>query len=206
MKRNTPIFKPELSEQLIKFAQLIPGFNTAEACYSFFTWMKSEIFYSRLKHFYDAVNLDENEFRNYFNTLNSEETELISVYLFEKLFSADEIEKSYLYGLIYKHAVLNKTPPIQVMRLCKAIENTFIEDLKYLGMYAKSTTDSSHRGVSLLNVGLLINKGFDGGLISDPYSGGTVFQLSNLGKQLYQILESNHWKHLQTNTPSGKSM
>ena len=187
MKRNAPILKPELSEQLIKFAQLLPGFNTAETCYSFFTWMKSEIFYSRLKHFFEAVNLDEHEFKNYFNTLNREDTELVSVYLFEKLFSADEIEKSYLYGLIYKHAVLNKTPPIQLMRLCKAIENTFIEDLRDLGLYIKTTTDSSNRAVCLFNVGLLMNQGFNGGSISDPYSGGPMYQLSPLGKKLYEI-------------------
>ena len=76
MKRNASVLKPELSEQLIKFAQLLPGFNTAETCYSFFTWMKSEIFYSRLKHFFEAVNLDEHEFKNYFNTLNRRKSPL----------------------------------------------------------------------------------------------------------------------------------
>ena len=114
----------------------------------------------------------------------------------QKTFASDEIEKCHLYGFIFKSIVIKKLSVENAKRVCRALERSFIEDISNLPKFKNGATDSSELGVSLLNAGLLINTGWDGGNWAGE-TGGQRFALSPTGKLLLNILEENKWKDLK---------
>ncbi len=75
--------------------------------------------------------------------------------------------------------------------LCSVVNRCYTADFLELQNYCKINVSSSYVSDALFNVGLLANLGFDGGTASS--SGGTRYQLNEIGDKLYNILKKERW-------------
>lgn len=154
------------------------------------------LYFLELEQFASGCQCSEEQINNFLKEQTDEEKIWLYVFLMQKTFASDEIEKCHLYGFIFKSIVIKKLSVENAKRVCRALERSFIEDISNLPKFKNGATDSSELGVSLLNAGLLINTGWDGGNWAGE-TGGQRFALSPTGELLLNILEENKWKDLK---------
>lgn len=89
---------------------------------------------------------------------------------------------------IYKARMYDKiTDNNMMLRLCSIVSKAFVADLKSLGNYIEENECESIEANNFVNLGLINN--FIGGVWKD----GPSLVLNDIGKLLFQILESEGW-------------
>lgn len=162
-----------------------------------FVKLKIRLFKLKLQAFDQGLNLEQDKINRFFSELTQEQQDWLGEYLIETLYSADEREKCRLYGFIFHEMILKNIPKTQARRLICAIQNTFIEDLRKLVTYVPNKVGEDEISIPLQNVGLLLNVGFNGGVLADESEqgepSGTVYILSARGELLLEILKKHKW-------------
>lgn len=108
-------------------------------------------------------------------------------YVIHYLFHAEDEEKADIMGLIYRSRVLEEIDDEMFLRLCSVIDKAFVSDLKALPEYIEENRENSISAQSYINLGLIDN--FIGGIWRDY----PKYELNQVGKKLYEILDSDGW-------------
>ena len=131
--------------------------------------------------------LDDEIVNEYISSLSQKDYDRISNYLKHLLYNSEEDEKARVMGFIYKARLLNKIDDNIMLRLCSVVNNSFLFDLKKMPLYLKNSDQYSLEAMSFINLGLI-----------DNYAGGTwlgqpSYELNEIGRTLYEILNSEKW-------------
>ena len=73
------------------------------------------------------------------------------------------------------------------LRLCSIIDRSFVDDLRKLKDYINENDEYSVIANNFINLGLMDN--YTGGFWKDK----STYQLNEVGKKLYEILNENNW-------------
>lgn len=97
----------------------------------------------------------------------------------------DDIQKPEVIGRLMAAHINGHIPFEKVMRLVAIVNRCYIQDLNYLKKFKKGVQGPGiDIAASLFSVGLLGDYGFDGGIVGDPESGGTLYDLNEYGRLL----------------------
>lgn len=134
-----------------------------------------------------SENISEVEKKNFFDKLSSNDTKRISSYLLHLLYTSEEEEKAKIMGMIYKARILNEIDNDMMLRLCSIVYKSFLPDLKKLPSYKEQNKEDSIEANNFINLGLIDN--YVGGYwLNEP-----IWELNDIGNQLYEILNQNKW-------------
>lgn len=156
--------------------------------------IRDYLFFEKVCKFLDStMDISDNEIDEFINELSPEKKEKIAFFLVNTLSLSDESEKAEIIGLIYKYRVRKIINDAIMIRLCAIVNRAFISDLRELGSYLEAKTTSSYMADNLFSLGLLANRGINGGTVGDPNSGGIIYQLNEIGQCLHWILSKEGW-------------
>ena len=88
----------------------------------------------------------------------------------------DDLSKPAIVGRIMAAAAANRMPLQDALRISHIVDRAFTEDLVFLPTFVDN--EVSERPLiadALFSAGLLENRGSDGGTLSNPTSGGTIY-------------------------------
>lgn len=136
----------------------------------------------------ESSEIPEDQKQKFYDSLSSKDRNKISSYLLHFLSSVEEDEKAVIMAYIYKARMYDKiTDNNMMLRLCSIVSKAFVADLKSLGNYIEENECESIEANNFVNLGLINN--FIGGVWKD----GPSLVLNDIGKLLFQILESEGW-------------
>lgn len=99
----------------------------------------------------------------------------------------DDATKPIIIGRLMAAHVESKLTYNQAIRLAAIVNRCYAPDLDYLANFQPGTQGEMQPVAdALFSAGLLRNCGLDGGIISDPLSGGTIYELNRYGELLLE--------------------
>ena len=106
--------------------------------------------------------------------------------LLEKI---DDIDKPGIIGRIMAAHIKGHIDDYnEAMRLAYIINRCYAQDLEYIKSFRNGTQGKMTAVAdALFSAGLLSNVGIDGGHMSDPNSGGTIYELNEYGEMLVKF-------------------
>lgn len=150
--------------------------------------MKDWFFIEKLRTFLlGGVDVDKEKKERFFASLDDDSYKRISSYLLHLLYSAEEKDKAFIMGRIYRARMMEEIDNEDMLRLCSIIGRAFLPDLHHLGEYTNENDEETIASQSFINLGLI-----------DNYSGGMWLNspslvLNDTGIKLYNILEEAKW-------------
>lgn len=145
-------------------------------------------FIKKLAKFLESdLSIPYNEKERFVNSLKDSDRKKIQDYVVQYLLHAEDDEKAVLMGYLYKSCVLNNIDKVMFLRLCSIIDRAFVDDLHQLKDYINENEEYSVIANSFINLGLIDN--YTGGFWKDKLT----YQLNEVGKKLYEILNENNW-------------
>jgi hypothetical protein len=154
--------------------------------------LRDGLFIAKIKGFLEVVEpVEPKEFKRIAERLATEKgRKKVGETLVFVLESADSLDKAKLLGKIFKGFIDSKITKKDLLRLWHCVDKVFLEDLNELKAFDTPTIGKETIGFSLLNAGLVVSAGIDGGTFMDKtsYEGGTIFRLSETGKQLLNFI------------------
>lgn len=103
------------------------------------------------------------------------------------LYISEEDEKAKIMGMIYKTRILNEIDNDMMLRLCSIVYKSYLPDLKKLPYYIEKNNEDSIEANNFINLGLIDNY-VGGSWLNEP-----IWELNDIGNQLYEILNQNKW-------------
>ncbi len=145
-------------------------------------------FIKKLAKFLESdLSIPYNEKERFVNSLKDSDRKKIQDYVVQYLLHAEDDEKAVLMGYLYKSCVLNKIDKVMFLRLCSIIDRAFVDDLHQLKDYINENEEYSVIANNFINLGLIDN--YTGGFWKDK----PTYQLNEVSKKLYEILNENNW-------------
>ena len=145
-------------------------------------------FIRKLAKFLESdLSIPYNEKERFVNSLKDSDRKKIQDYVVQYLLHAEDDEKAVLMGYLYKSCVLDNIDKVMFLRLCSIIDRSFVDDLRKLKDYINENDEYSVIANNFINLGLMDN--YTGGFWKDK----STFQLNEVGKKLYEILNENNW-------------
>lgn len=150
------------------------------------------MFIKKICRFLDASEgYTDVEFNSFYEEMTLDNRSTLADFLINSISLADHKDKVVILGYLYKSRVKKQIDQSMLFRLCTVVNRCYTADFLELQNYCKINVSSSYVSDALFNVGLLANLGFDGGTASS--SGGTRYQLNEIGDKLYNILKKERW-------------
>lgn len=145
-------------------------------------------FIRKLAKFLESdLSIPYNEKERFVNSLKDSDRKKIQDYVVQYLLHAEDDEKAVLMGYLYKSCVLDNIDKVMFLRLCSIIDRSFVDDLRKLKEYINENDEYSVIANNFINLGLMDN--YTGGFWKDK----STYQLNEVGKKLYEILNENNW-------------
>jgi len=113
-------------------------------------------------------------------------------YLVHFLYVAESDEKAEIMGYVYGERILDRIDDEMLLRICAAVNKSFVDDLKQLGLYLEPNADLNFVTDNLNSYGLLTGY-LDQSVKEGALSMRTKHQLNDIGMSLYRILRENGW-------------
>ncbi len=99
----------------------------------------------------------------------------------------DDMSKPGIVGRVLAAHIDGHIDYDKAMRLAAIIDRCYASDLTYLKSFTPGVQrEGTDIAAMLFSVGLLRSAGFDGGLVGDDLSGGTLYDLNEYGKILLE--------------------
>ncbi|MFF0952166.1 hypothetical protein ACFYE9_32470 [Rhizobium leguminosarum] len=99
----------------------------------------------------------------------------------------DDMSKPGIVGRVLSVHIEGHIDYEKAMRLAAIVDRSYASDLTYLKSFTPGVQrEGTDIAAMLFSVGLLRSAGFDGGLIGDDLSGGTLYDLNEYGKILLE--------------------
>ena len=149
--------------------------------------IQNELYFRKVFRFLGGLNSTSAEDRVKFIAKLSREnkTEEFGETILLLLERVDDIKKPIIIGRIMAAHINGHLGYEKAIRLAAIVNKCYAQDLEYLKTFHEGTQgDNYNIADALFSVGLLANKGIDGGNFSHPSSGGTIYSLNEYGKIL----------------------
>lgn len=113
-------------------------------------------------------------------------------YLVHFLYVAENDEKAEIMGYVYGERVLDRIDDEMLLRLCAAVNKSFVDDLRQLGAFVQPSEASGYIADNLSACGLLTSS-LSNRVENTTLMMSTSYQLNDVGRTLHNILNENGW-------------
>lgn len=113
-------------------------------------------------------------------------------HLVHHLYVAESDEKAEIMGYVYGERVLERIDDEMLLRLCAAVNKSFVDDLRQLGAFVQPSEASGYIADNLSACGLLTSS-LSNRVENTTLMMSTSYQLNDVGRTLYNILNENGW-------------
>lgn len=185
--RLSVIMESATTTEILASLSSIPVLGILAGMWKANSSIQNELYFRKVVRFLRGLNSTSAEDRAKFITkLGCEnKIEKFGETILLLLERVDDINKPSIIGRIMAAHINGHLDYEKAMRLAAIVNRCYAQDLEYLRKFREGTQGNNYNiADALFSVGLLANKGIDGGTIRNPFSGGTIYSLNEYGEAL----------------------